>query len=94
MRNLGKYMGETRYFSAVIGIESQHDINKICLENVQCINGEGLDGHLWIKKHKKIQANSIGKAVTFRADIVEYERLGDGSFDYGLDNIKDVKVIG
>ena len=92
MRNLGKYVGETRYFSAIIGADS-HDINKICLENVQCINGEGFDCHLWVKKHKKIQAKDKGKAVTFRADVVEYERLADGSKDYGLDNLKDVKVI-
>lgn len=88
-RQLGKYDGETRYFSARV---SNHDKfkNKVCLSNVQCVTGLSQDAHVWVDSNKNLVKGSY---VTFKATVEAYIRPIDVSTDYKLVNIKEIKIL-
>ena len=88
-RELGKYIGETRYWSALVSNQDKFK-SKQCLSNVQCITGLSQDEHVWVDSNRKLVKGSY---VTFKATVEEYIRPQDNSRDYKLVNVKEVKVI-
>jgi len=90
-RELGKYCGEVRYFSAKVKSLDKFKLN-ILLTDVSTVTGTTNDAHVWIKYTSKLE-DAIGKVITFRAEVVEYDRLSDDTTDYTLDKVRDLKII-